>query len=91
MNTDLRKEIKNRLWEKLFKLIDNAVFGKTMENKRKHGDNKLVTIEKRRNYSVSESNYHTAKFLTENLLATEMEKMQILTNKPVYLGLSIEE
>ena len=58
---------------------------------RKHGDNKLVTIEKRRNYLVSESNYHTAKFLTENLLATEMEKMQMLVNKPVYLGLSIEE
>ena len=48
-------------------------FGKTMENVRKHGDIKLVTTE-RRNYLVSEPNYHTKKFFTENLLAIEMKK-----------------
>ena len=64
--------------------MNNAVFGKTMENVRKHRDIKLVTTERRRNYLVSEPNYHTTKFFTEHLLATE-----ILMNKPAYLGLSI--
>ena len=50
---------------------------------------KLVTIERRRKYLVLEQNYHTTKFFTENLLAKEIRKTQILTNKPVYLGLSI--
>ena len=62
---------------------------KNMENVRKHRDIKLATTEKRRNYLVSEPNYHTTKFFTENLLAIEMRKTQILMNKPVYLGLSI--
>ena len=69
--------------------MNNADFGKTMENVRKHRNIKLVTTERRRNYLVSEPNYHTTKFFTENLLAIEMRKTQILMNKPVYLGLSI--
>ena len=69
--------------------MNNAVFGKTMENLRKHRDIKLIIAERRRNYLVSESNYHTAKFFTVDLLAIEMKKTQILTNKRVYLGLSI--
>ena len=60
-----------------------------MKNVRKHRNIKLVTTERRRNYFVSEPNYHTTKFFTENLLATEMRKTQVLMNKPVYLGLSI--
>ena len=71
--------------------MNNAVFGKTMENVRKNTDIKLVTKERRRNCLVSEPNHHTTKFFTENLLATAMKKMQILMNKPVYLGLSILE
>ena len=58
---------------------------------RKHPDIKLVTTERRRNYLVSEPNYHTTKFFTETLLAIEMKKTEILMNKPVYLGLSILE
>ena len=69
--------------------MNNEVSGKTMKNVRKHRNIKLVTIERRRNYLVSESNYHTAKLFTENLLATEMRKTRILLNKRVYLGLSI--
>ena len=57
---------------------------------RKHGIIKLATT-KRRNYLVSEPNHHTTKFFTEDLLATEMKKTQILVNKPVYLGFSILE
>ena len=54
--------------------MNNAVFERTMENARKHGDIKLVTTERRRNYLVSEPNYHTTKFFTEHLLAVEMKK-----------------
>ena len=54
--------------------MDNVVFGKAMENVRKHRDIKLVTIEIRRNYLASEPNYHTTKVFSENLLAIEMKK-----------------
>ena len=66
-------------------------FAETMEYVRKHRNIKLVTAERKRNYLVSDSNYHTTKFFTENLLAIEMRKTQILMNKLVYLGLSILE
>ena len=68
---------------------NNAIFEKTMENVREHWDIKLVTAERRRNYSVSEPNCHTTTFFTENLLAVEMKKTQILKNKPIYLALPI--
>ena len=58
--------------------MNNALFGKAMENVRKHRDIKLVTTERRRNYLVSEPNYHTTKFFTENLLAIEMKKLKYL-------------
>ena len=69
--------------------MNNAGFGKTMKNVRKHRNVKLVTTEKRRNYLVSKQNYYTTKFFIESLLAKEKRKIQILMNKPVYLGLSI--
>ena len=71
--------------------MNNSILRKTMKNVRKHRDIKLVTRERRRNYLVSESNYHTTKVFTENLLTTKMKKTQILMNKPVYLGISILE
>ena len=69
-------------------MINNAVFEKTMENVRKHRNIKLVTTESRRNYLVSEPNYHITKFFMENSLAIEIRKNQILMNKPAFLGLS---
>ena len=69
--------------------MNNAVFGKTMENVRKHRDIKLVTTDKRRNRLVSEPNRHTTKWFSENLLAIEMKKTKVEMNKPIYLGLSI--
>ena len=57
----------------------------------KNIDIKVVATEKRRNYLVSEPNYHTAKVFTERLLATELNKKEILMNKPVHLGLSVLE
>ena len=74
MNTDLRKKAKNDFEKYSFKLMNNAVFGKTMENGRKNKDIKLVTTERRRNYLVSEPNYHTIKLFTENPLTIEMIK-----------------
>ena len=72
-------------------MINNAVSRKTMENVRKRRDIKLFTTEKRRNSLVSELNYHTKKIFTENLLAKEIKKAEILTNKLIHLGLSIIE
>ena len=59
-----------------------------MENVRKHRDIKLVTTDKRRNQLVSEPNYHTTNWFSENLLAIEMRKTEVKMNKPVYLGMS---
>ena len=61
--------------------MNNAVFGKTMENVRKHRNIKLVTTERRRNYLVSEPNYHTTKFFTGNVLATEIKKITTKNQK----------
>ena len=61
MNTKLRQKAKNNFEKDFFKLMNNAVFGKTMENVRKHRNIKLVKTESR-NYLVSEPNYHTTKF-----------------------------
>ena len=71
--------------------MNNSVFGKTMENVRKHRDIKLVTTDKRKNQLVSEPNYHTTKYFSENLLATEMKKIKVKINKPIYLGFSTIE
>ena len=79
------------IFKNFFKLMNNAVFGKTMENVKKHRDIKLVTTERRRNYFLSEPKFHTTKFFTENLLAIQMKKTEILMNKPVHLGLSMLE
>ena len=91
MNTELRKKAKNDFEKDFFKLMNNAIFRKTMENVRKHRDIKLLTTEKRRNQLVSDPNYHTIKWFSENLVAIEMKKTKVKMNKPIYLGLSILE
>ena len=89
MNTKLRKEAKNEFEKDFFKLMNNAVFGKTMENVRKHRDIKLVKTDKRRNQLSSEPNYHRTKYFSENLTAVEMKKTKVKMNKLIYLGMSI--
>ena len=91
MNTELRKLAKNDFEKDFFKLMNNAVFGKTMENIRKHRDIKLVTTDKKRSKLVSEPNYHMINHISEDLSIIEMNKPKVKMNKPIYLGLSILE
>ena len=64
MNTELKTGAKNNFEKNFFKLMNNAVFGKTIENVRKHSDIKLVTTDKGRNQLVSKPNYHAAKYFS---------------------------
>ena len=89
MNTELRKLAKDDFEKDLFKLMNNAVFGKTMENIRKHRNIKLVTTDKKRNKIVSEPNYHMINYISEDLSIIEMNKARVKMNTPIYLGLSI--
>ena len=86
MNTKLRKEAKIEFEKDFFKLMNNSVFRKTMENVRKHRDIKLVTTEEKKIKLVSEPNYHTTKHFSDNLIATEMKKTKLKMNNSVYLG-----
>ena len=89
MNTKLRTNAKNDSGKEFCKLMNNAIFGKTMENVRKHRNIKLATADRRRNQLAPELNYHTTKYFSENLSATEMKKTKVKMNKPVYLGMSL--
>ena len=89
MNTELRKLARDDFEKDLFKLMNNAVFGKTMENVRKHRNIKLVTTDKKRYKLVSEPNYHTTNYISKHLSIIEMNKTRVKMNKPIYLGLSI--
>ena len=66
--------------------MNNSVFGKPMENIRKHRHIKLVTTDKKRSKLVSEPNYHTI-----NLISEDLSIIEVKMNKPIYLGLSILE
>ena len=89
MNTGLRKLVIDDFEKDIFKLMNNAVFGKTMENIRKHRNIKLVTTDKKRNKLVSEPNYHAMNYISEDLSIIEMNKTRVKMKKPIYLGLSI--
>ena len=91
MNTELRKLARNDFEKGLFKLMNNSVFGKAMENIRKHRDIKLVTTDKKRSKLVSEPNYHTINLISEDLSIIEMKKTKVKMSKPIYLWLSILE
>ena len=91
MKTELRKVASNDFEKDFYKLMNNAVFGKTMENIRKHRNTKLVTTDKKRSKLVSEPNYHTINLISEDLSIIEMKKTKVKMNTPIYLGLSILE
>ena len=89
MNTDLRKQAKNDFEKDFFKLMNNSVFGKTMENVRNHRDIKIVTTDKRTSILASEPNYHSTKYISKDVLIMEMKKTEVKMNKPIYLGQAI--
>ena len=84
MNTELRKKAQNEFDRNFFKLMNNSVFRKTMENVRNHRDIKLVTSDKRRKRLVSEPNYHSHKNFSEHLMTIEMKKIKVEMDKPLY-------
>ena len=89
MNTRLRTKSKNNFESNFFKLMNNSVFGKTIENIRKRTDIKLATtIEKVEKYIYQPNYIHRTTF-SDNLLAIHMERTKLYFNKPVYLGMCI--
>ena len=89
LNTRLRKDAKNEFEKDFFKLMNNSVFGKTMENIRNHKDMKLVTSDKKYLKYVMKPNFKDGHPFSKHLFAVEMGKTEITMNKPVYLGQAI--
>ena len=89
LNTELRKNAKNEFERDFYKLKINSIYGKTVQNDRKHGDIKLVTTEYKRNKLASEPNYHFTKCISKHLLVMEMKKIEVKINKPIYLGQAV--
>ena len=89
MNIELRKKAKNDFEKNFFKLMNNSVFGKTVENVRNHRDIKLVCIERQRKWNASKPKDQSTNRFSNQLIATELRKVQITINKLLYLGQSI--
>ena len=87
INTELRKNAKNEFEKNFFQLINNSVFGKTMENVRNHRDIKLET-DKRRKRLLSEPNYHSHKIFYDHLMEMKMKNTRAKMSKTLYLGMS---
>ena len=89
MNTKLRAKAKDNFEKDFYKLMNNAVFGKTMENIRNRKDVKLVnSVEKLRKLTTM-PNFVNRKIFSENLISVHMKKTNLTMNKPVYLGMCI--
>ena len=89
MNTNLRTQAKNNFEKDFFKLMNNSVFGKTMENIRNRVNVKLVNTEERLKKLSAKPNYKSCKIFNENLISVHMKKTSLTMNKPVYLGMCI--
>ena len=89
MNNELRQDATNDFEKECYELMNNFVFGKTIENLQQNKDIKLIKIKRRRNYLVFKQNCHTTMFCTKNLISIVKKKTQIDMNKLVYIGLSI--
>ena len=89
LNTDLRAKAKNDFEKDFFKLMNNSVFGKTMENIRNRVDIRLVTRESQAKKLTCKPNYQHHTIFSKNLAAVHMKKVSLKFNKPVYLGMSI--
>ena len=89
LNTNLRAKATNDFEKDFFKLMNNSVFGKTMENIRNRLDIRLVTRESQAKRLTCRPNYQHHTIFCENLIAVHMKKVSLKFNKPVYLGMSI--
>ena len=89
LSTQLRTQAKNNFKKDLFKLMNNAMFGKMMENIRKHRNIKLVTNAKSYLKTVMKPNFKSGILFGENLMGYEMGKIKVMMNKPTYLGEAI--
>ena len=89
LNTDLRTKGTTEFEKDFFKLMNNSVFGKTMENIRNRIDVRLVTEEKQLEKLVKKPNFDRINIFTEDLVAVHMKKTTIKLHKPIYLGMSI--
>ena len=85
-NTQLRTAAANDFEKDFFKLMNYSVFGKTMENIRKHRNIKLVMTEEKYLCTVMKRNFKSGVLFGENLMGCEMGKIKVVMNKPVYLG-----
>ena len=88
-NTQLRTCAANDFEKDFFKLMNNAVFGKMMENIRKHRNIKLVTNKESYLCTIMKPNFKSGVLFGENLMGCEMGKIKVMMNKPVYLGQAI--
>ena len=88
-NTSLRTQAKNNFEKDFFKLMNNSVFGKTMENIRNRVNVKLVDTGEQFKKLTAKPNYESRKIFNENLVSVHMKKTSLTMNKPVYLGMSI--
>ena len=88
-NTNLRTQAKNNFEKDFFKLMNNSVFGKTMENIRNRVNVKLVDTGEQFKKLTAKPNYESRKIFNENLVSVHMKKTSLTMNKPVYLGMSI--
>ena len=88
-NTNLRAKAKNNFEKDFYKLMNNSVFGKTMENIRNRVDVKLVNTEEKLRKLVAKPNFKGRKIFNENLVSVHMTKTSLTMNKPVYLGMCI--
>ena len=88
-NTEKRKQSKTDFEKDLFKLMNNAVYGKTMEDVRKHTEFDLISTPERFQKCVNSPTYKARHIINENLVGVEKEKAVVELNKPIYMGLSI--
>lgn len=89
LNTELRKKAKNAFEKDFYKLLINAVFGKTMESIRKRMDIRLVTDERKVLKLIAKPNFKDRTIYSENLVAIHMGKTKLFFNKPMYVGQAI--
>ena len=85
-NTRLRTAAKSDFEKDFYKLMNNSVFGKTMENIREHRNIKLVNNEEKYLRNVMRPNFKSGTLLGPDLLGCEMGKIKVVMNKPVYLS-----